>query len=69
MPPTNIPKPANAAAASKERDELARFIVDEILNGDLDADDLGEAINNLIHNGREALKRAGYTVREEAHHD
>ncbi len=41
MPPTNIPKPANAAAASKERDELARFIVDEILNGDLDADDLG----------------------------
>jgi len=56
------PRPANATtvntSAAEERDALARFIVDTILNDP-------DAADSLKIEARDALKAARYTVYEE----
>ena len=62
---TTTPLPAaartNATAVTvEEREALARFIVDKILNADLEDVDLGE----VKADARDALRRAGYSLFE-----
>lgn len=60
----NTPHAARTTVtAEKNRDTLARFIVDEILNAP------GESDSELREAARKALTDAGYTVYEEIRRD
>jgi hypothetical protein len=66
MPTNTLPAAARTnpnAAANKERDTLAKFIVDDILNTEEDIDD------DTKQRARRALREAGFTVYEEIRRD